>query len=77
MPRFRNRRGFALPMAVLVIAVITAALAAAFMTTTAEIASNQAQKGTERAFAIAQNGLEQFLVRRSEAGWCQYCGSPP
>ena len=77
MPRFRSRRGFALPMAVLVIAVITAALAAAFMTTTAEIASNQAQKGTERAFAIAQNGLEQFLVRRSESGWCQYCGSPP
>ncbi len=77
MSRLSNRKGFALPMAVLVIAVITAALAAAFMTTTAEIATNQAQKGTTRAFAIAQNGLEQFLVRRSEAGWCQYCGSPP
>jgi hypothetical protein len=77
MPRLENRKGFALPMAILVIAVITAALAAAFMATNAEIATNQAQKGTERAFAIAQNGLQQFLVRRSESGWCQYCGSPP
>ena len=77
MRRLQNRKGFALPMAVLVIAVITAALAAAFMATSAEIATNQAQKGTERAFAIAQNGLEQFLVRRSESGWCQFCGSPP
>ena len=77
MPRLENRKGFALPMAILVIAVITAALAAAFMATNAEIATNQAQKGTERAFAIAQNGLEQFIVRRSESGWCQFCGSPP
>ncbi len=77
MPRLQNREGFALPMAILVIAVITAAVAAAFMATNAEIAANQAEKGTERAFAIAQNGLEQFIVRRSESGWCQYCGSPP
>lgn len=77
MPRLANRKGFALPMAILVIAVITAALAAAFMATNAEIASNQAVKGTDRAYAIAENGLEQFIVRRSQSGWCQYCGSPP
>ena len=77
MPLLENRKGFALPMAILVIAVITAALAAAFMATNAEIASNQAVKGTDRAYAIAENGLEQFIVRRSQSGWCQYCGSPP
>ncbi|MDE3173671.1 MAG: hypothetical protein KGN74_11415 [Gemmatimonadota bacterium] len=77
MARLRNRAGFALPMAILVIAVITAALAAAFLSTNAEISANQAEKGTERAFEIAQNGLQQFLVRRSEPGWCLYCGTPP
>ena len=77
MLRLENRKGFALPMAVLVIAVITAALAAAFLSTNAEISANQAEKGTERAFAIAQNGLQQFLVLRGTSGWCQYCGSPP
>lgn len=71
------RRGFALPMAILVIAVISAALAAAFLSTNAEISANQAVKGTERAYEIAQNGLLQFLARRSESGWCLYCGSPP
>jgi len=73
----KNRDGFALPMAILVIAVITMALAAAFLSANAEGSANQATKGTERAYEIAQNGLQQFLVRRSEPGWCQYCGSPP
>jgi hypothetical protein len=77
MVRIGNREGFALPMVILVIAVITAALTAAFISTNAEISANQAVKGTERAFEIAQNGLQQFLVRRSEPGWCQYCGTPP
>ncbi len=77
MQRLSNREGFALPMAILVIAVITAALAAAFLSVNAEISANQAVKGTERAFEIAQDGLQEFLVRRSEPGWCQYCGSPP
>lgn len=73
----KNRDGFALPMAILVIAVITIALTAAFLSTNAELSANQAEKGTERAYEIAQNGLQQFLVRRSEPGWCQYCGTPP
>lgn len=77
MKRLSNRAGFALPMAILVIAIITAALAAAFLSVNAEISANQAVKGSERAFEIAQDGLQEFLVRRSEPGWCQYCGTPP
>ncbi|HVZ78603.1 MAG TPA: hypothetical protein VG818_11535 [Gemmatimonadaceae bacterium] len=73
MTALKNREGFALPMAILVIAVITAALAAGFLATNSEIATNQAERGVNRAFWIAQNGLEQFLVRRSESGFCQLC----
>lgn len=63
--RLSNRAGFALPMAILVIAILTAALAAGFTATGAEIGMNAAQRGTERAFNIAQAGLEQFLARRT------------
>src|SRR3954470_7219323 len=75
--RNRNRKGFALPMVILLIAILTAALAAGFTATSAEIETNSAQRGTDRAFAIAQSGLEQFLVRRSEAGFCQSCMADP
>lgn len=75
--RISNRAGFALPMAILIIAVLTAALAAAFTATTSEVSTNAAQRGTDRAFNIAQAGLEQFLVRRSEAGFCQSCMADP
>lgn len=66
----KNRAAFALPMAILVIAVLTAALAAAFTASGAEIGTNAAQRGTDRAFAIAQTGLEQFLVRRNDKTFC-------
>ena len=75
--RMQNRQGFALPMVILIIAILTAALAAGFTATSAEIETNAAQRGTSRAFNIAQSGLEQFLVRRNEAGFCQACMADP
>ncbi|MDB4907676.1 MAG: hypothetical protein JWO05_2460 [Gemmatimonadetes bacterium] len=69
----KNRDGFALPMAILVIAVLTAAIAAGFAATSAEIATVSSTRGQNRAYAIAQTGLEQFLVRRSESGFCSNC----
>ena len=82
MSRLSNRQGFALPMAILVLAILAAAVAAGFMATSAEIATNTAERGIGRSYVIAQNGLEQFLVSRTTAGWCQHCiltgaGAPP
>jgi hypothetical protein len=76
-PRLRNREAFALPMAILVIAVLTAGLTAGFAATKGEILTNAAGRSQNRAYMFAQAGLEQFLVRRSESGWCQNCVADP
>ena len=44
-----ERKGFALPLAILIIAALTATLAAAFSSVTAEIATNSAQRSESRA----------------------------
>lgn len=75
-----NRKGFALPMTILVITALTAALAAGFVGVTSELTTNAATRGTNRAYNLAQTGLEQFLVLRGSttpAGpWCQNCFDP-
>ena len=73
----RARRGFALPMAILVIAFLTVTLAAAYAATTAEQVTNNSQRGESRAYMIAQAGLESFMARRNEPGFCKVCGFPP
>lgn len=80
--RARRREGFALPLAILVIAALTATLAAAFSSVTAEIATNSAQRSESRAFAMAESGLEEYLARRTyhctaRSGYAPTCGSPP
>jgi hypothetical protein len=64
-------------MTILVIAVLTAAVAATYASTTAELTTNSAQRGTQRAFNLAETGLEEFLVRRNEPGFCEHCASDP
>jgi hypothetical protein len=76
MLRLANRKGFALPMSILVIAVLTAALAAAFSANNAEYTTNAAQRSENRAYNLAETGLEQFLVLRSSSGFCDHCGDP-
>lgn len=76
------RRGFALPMAILVIAFLTITIAAAYSATTAEQMTYTAQRGESRAYMIAQAGLESFMARRNEVNpdgtpWCSNCGFPP
>jgi hypothetical protein len=71
-----NRKGFALPMTIMFIIVVSASIAASLTSTTAEITTNAAARGQARAYNIAQSGLEQFLVRRNESGWCQNCSDP-
>ena len=52
-----NRKGIALPMALLVITALTAALAAGFAGVAAEYTTNAAQRGQNRAYNLAQTGL--------------------
>lgn len=75
--RPRRRRGFALPLAILALALMTATIVAAYSTTAAETVANNAMRSQERALQLAQTGLQQFLVRRSEAGFCTNCVSDP
>jgi hypothetical protein len=76
-----NRKGFALPMTILVIAFLTVTIAAAYAATTSELTTNLAQRGETRAFMIAQAGLENFMARRNEmiggVPFCANCGAPP
>jgi hypothetical protein len=78
----RARKGFALPMAILVIAFLTVTLAAAYAATSAERTTNAAQRTESKAYMIAQAGLENFMARRNETlpngqPWCALCGAPP
>jgi hypothetical protein len=59
-----ERRGFALPVAILVIAVLTIMLAGGFSLVSAERRSVSDQKSQISAFRIAEQGLEIYLVRR-------------
>jgi len=76
-PKRIARKGFALPMAILVIAFLTITIAAAYSATSAERATNDAQRTESKAYMIAQAGLENFMARRNEPGFCKVCGLPP
>src|SRR3954468_14457040 len=59
-----DRRGFAIPIAVLVIAVLTIMVAGGFSIVSAERRSVADQKSQISAFRIAEQGLEIYLVAR-------------
>ncbi|HMI42194.1 MAG TPA: hypothetical protein VK516_01135 [Gemmatimonadaceae bacterium] len=59
-----QRRGFAIPVALLVIMVLTIMVAGGFSLVSAERRSVADQKSQISAFRIAEQGLELFLVRR-------------
>jgi hypothetical protein len=69
----RERRGFALPMAILVIAFLTVTISAAYTATSSELTTNLAQRGESKAYMVAQAGLENFMARRNENGFCPMC----
>jgi len=71
------RDGFALPLAILVMAFLTITIAAAYAATSSEVVTNSAQRGESRASMLAQAGLENFMARRNEVGFCTTCGFPP
>src|SRR3954471_19398450 len=59
-----ERRGFAIPTALLVISVLTIMVAGGFTIVSAERRSVADQKSQVSAFRIAEQGLEVYLIRR-------------
>jgi hypothetical protein len=72
-----GRRGFALPLAILALALVTAAVAASNLATRAEIVANQGVRSQDRAYQLAEAGLQQFVARHGEAGFCDHCVADP
>ena len=72
MPNKTERRGFAIPIALLVIAALTIMIAGGFSVVSAERRSVADQKSQISAFRIAEQGLEIFLVRRDSLMTAQY-----
>jgi hypothetical protein len=70
-----------MPMAIFTIAVMTAALAAAYSNTTTEMTTNTAVRAQNRSYQLAEAGLEQFMALRgtrnpNNSAWCDHCGNP-
>jgi hypothetical protein len=73
MATLHSRRAFALPMTIMVIVVLSAALTTALLATAGETTTNTALRGQSRAFMIAQMGLERFLEAPDELSLCPKC----
>ncbi len=65
----RNRRGFALPTAILVIGILSISIAAGFTLLNAERRGVDDQQAQVSAFVLAQHGLETFFVKRDSLGF--------
>ena len=73
LPEVR-RDGFALPLAIVVLALLTMGLVAGFAMTSSELSTAASQRAQARAYTNAQMGLETFLTRRKEiAGSVKFC----
>jgi len=62
----RAREGFALPLAIMVLALLSIGLVAGFAMSTSEQAASASQRSQARAYSYAQAGLEAFLTQRKE-----------
>ena len=64
MQRIQNRAGFALPLVVIFLVILSFALAAGLAATAAEGGTTIAQRGQNRAYTVAEQGLQRFLINR-------------
>jgi Tfp pilus assembly protein PilX len=62
----RAREGFALPLSIMVLALLTMGLVAGFAMSTSEQSATGSQRAQARAYSYAQMGLELFLTKRKE-----------
>lgn len=72
----RSRRGFALPMAIFVIAILTVTVAASFLAAGTERRIVDSQEAQARAYNVAQAGLERYLADRSTLPGLGFNGEP-
>lgn len=73
MQRIHSRAGFALPLVVIFLVVLSFALAAGLAATAAEGGTTVAQRGQNRAYTIAEQGLQRFLISRDSL--CKLSGA--
>lgn len=69
-----QKPGFAIPMMLIVIVVLTVSVAAGFALMTRERQSVSDQKSRTTAFSLAQQGLEIFMAKRDSLG---FTAKPP
>ena len=60
----RARDGFALPLAIMVLALLSIGLVAGFAMSTGEQAATSSQRAQARAYSYAQMGLEAYATQR-------------
>src|SRR2546423_13180560 len=70
----RSRRGVALPMALLVLVVLTILLAAGFAALSSERRVHANDEAALDAFTLAETGLEVFIAKRDSFG---FTAAPP
>ncbi len=68
MQSMKHREGFAIPAAILVIALLTASVAAGFAMVSVERRAVEDQSSQLSAFALAQQGLETYMIKRDSLG---------
>jgi hypothetical protein len=69
-----QRKGFALPSAILVVGVLSISIAAGFTLVNAERKGVDDQKAQVSAFVLAEQGLQTFFIKRDSLG---YTSTPP
>ena len=69
LDKFRNRDGFAIPMAILVVAILSVTLAASFSLVISERRGVADQKAQVSAFVLAEQGLQTFFIKRDSMGF--------
>src|SRR5215213_8152484 len=72
--RFQNRDGFAIPMAVLVVALLSVSIAAGFTLVISERRGVDYKKAQVSAFVLIAQGLRTFFIKRDSLG---YTSKPP
>jgi hypothetical protein len=67
--RFSNRDGFAIPIAILVVAILSVSIAAGFSLVISERRGVDDQKAQVTAFVLAEQGLQTFFIKRDSLGF--------
>src|SRR5688572_32597019 len=74
MSPVRNRKGFALPTAILVVGILSISIAAGFTLVNSERRGVDDQKAQVTAFVLAEQGLQTFFIKRDSLG---FTSTPP